>query len=430
MRNKVSLWTGSRFTTNLNSFACPILFVCFFFFPMIHQGATLFVGLNHSIKSIKQSIAIAQENDTVFIDQGIYRENNIVISKSLKIIGINNPVLDGEGRFEILTISAKNFLIKGLTFKNSGYSSMNDYASIKVIDASGFSIENNTIINASFAIHVANSTHFLVAGNRISGSPREEQNTGNGIHLWKCHHAKIVGNNVSGHRDGIYFEFVTESEINNNYSTKNIRYGLHFMFSNNDTYTHNTFLDNGAGVAVMFSHHVNMIQNTFEFNRGSSSYGILLKEISDGLISKNVFKNNTVGIFMEGTNRIEVKQNRFEKNGWGFRIQASCSDIIVSENNFIGNTFDVATNGSLVMNQFTNNYWDKYEGYDLNKDGKGDVPFFPVSLFAMITENMPFSIMLYRSFIVMLLERAEKSIPSLTPIDLKDQNPLMKALAL
>ena len=409
----------------------PAFLVAFFFFmPLVHHGAVVFVGLNHPVKSVKQAIELAKDNDTVFIDQGIYREKNIVISKSLKIIGINNPVLDGEGRFEIFTISAKNFLIKGMTFKNSGYSSMNDYASIKVIDASGFAIENNTIVNASFAIHVSNCSNFSITGNNISGSPREEQNTGNGIHLWKCRHAKINGNSIMGHRDGIYFEFVTESAIINNYSTKNIRYGLHFMFSNNDAYTHNTFLDNGAGVAVMFSHHVDMLQNTFEFNRGASSYGILLKEISDGLISKNVFKGNTVGIFMEGTNRMEVKQNRFEKNGWGFRIQASCSDITVSENNFIGNTFDVATNGTLVMNKFTNNYWDKYEGYDLNKDGKGDVPFFPVSMYAMITENMPFSIMLYRSFIVMLLERAEKSVPSLTPIDLKDQKPLMKALAL
>lgn len=430
MRNWVLFWNGNRYLIHLNNALHVSLVALLLACSTGIQGASVFVGSKHPIKSIRQSIELAKENDTIYIDEGLYREKNIVISKSLKIIGIHNPVLDGESRFEIFTISAKNFLIKGITFKNSGYSSMNDYASIKVIDASGFTIENNNIVNASFAIHVSNSTNFSISGNTISGSPREEQNTGNGIHLWKCRKASVVGNQVAGHRDGIYFEFVTESEIKNNYSTKNIRYGLHFMFSNSDTYTHNTFIDNGAGVAVMFSHHVNMIQNTFEHNQGGSSYGILLKEISDGLITKNIFTGNTVGIFMEGTNRIKVNLNRFENNGWGFRIQASCTDITVSENNFKGNTFDVATNGTLVLNQFSNNYWDKYEGYDMNKDGKGDVPFYPVSLFAMVTKQMPFSIMLYRSFIVMLLERAEKAVPSLTPIDLKDQNPLMKALAL
>ena len=404
-----------------------ILYISFAFNS---HATSMVVGINHPVKKIKEAVALAKENDTLLIDKGIYKEGNIVISKSLKIIGINNPVIDGETRFEIFTISAKNFLIKGITFKNSGYSSMNDYASIKVIDAANFIIEENTIINASFAIHIANCSNFSIKNNLIKGTPREEQNTGNAIHLWKCNHAMVIGNKVSGHRDGIYFEFVTDSEIKNNYSTNNIRYGLHFMFSNNDTYTQNTFNDNGAGVAVMFSHHVNMIQNTFENNQGGSSYGILLKEISDGLITKNIFTNNTVGIYMEGTNRLQVKKNRFEKNGWGFRIQASCSDITVIENNFSGNTFDIATNGSLVMNKFDNNYWDKYEGYDLNKDGKGDIPFHPVSMFAMVTEQMPYSIMLYRSFMVMLLERAEKAVPSLTPINLKDDQPLMKALAL
>lgn len=393
-------------------------------------ASSVFVGLNHTLKKIKHAVAIAKDGDTIFIDKGIYTEGNIVISKKIKIIGINNPVIDGESCVEIFTVSANNLLIKGITFKNSGYSSMNDFASIKVIDAANFVIENNTIINASFAIHVSNCKKFSIKNNVIRGTPRAEQNTGNGIHLWKCSNANVYGNKITGHRDGIYFEFVTESEIKNNYSTKNIRYGLHFMFSNNDNYVHNTFIENGAGVAVMFSHHVNMIQNTFKSNLGASSYGILLKEISDGLITKNIFEDNTVGIFMEGTNRIKVNHNRFEKNGWGFRIQASCTDITVMENNFKGNTFDIATNGTLVLNKFENNFWDKYEGYDLNKDGKGDVPFHPVSMFAMVTEEMPYSIMLYRSFIVILLEHAEKAVPSITPIDLKDEKPLMKAISL
>ena len=57
-------------------------------------------------------------------------------------------------------------------------------------------------------------------------------------------------------------------------------------------------------------------------------------------------------------------------------------DIAVTGNNFLSNTFDVSTNGSLVLNSFNYNYWDKYEGYDLNKDNIGDIPYHPVSLFS------------------------------------------------
>jgi nitrous oxidase accessory protein len=328
----------------------------------------------------------------------------------------------------LLTLSGKDFLISGITFMNSGYSSQNDFASIKIIDAAGFTITDNRIINSRFGIHIANCTFFSISNNSIEGNPGEEQSTGNGIHLWKCNHAEIKNNLISGHRDGIYFEFVTDSKVSGNRSEKNIRYGLHFMFSNNDIYTQNTFNANGAGVAVMFSHHVEMDYNLFENNCGGSAYGLLLKEISDGTINRNSFMGNTIGIFMEGANRFSVTNNRFENNGWAFKIQASCSDIRVLKNNFSGNTFDVSTNGTLMLNKFENNYWDKYEGYDINSDGVGDIPYHPSSLFSTITENMPYAMMLYRSFIVMLLERTEKAIPAVTPENLVDEKPFMKPL--
>jgi nitrous oxidase accessory protein len=241
---------------------------------------------------------------------------------------------------------------------------------------------------------------------------------------------RIIGNTVTRHRDGIYFEFVTNSLIQQNNSFDNARYGLHFMFSHNDNYKGNVFNNNGSGVSVMFSHGVNMLGNTFERNRGGSSYGILMKEITDSRAEGNHFVNNTCGIYMEGTTRITVVKNAFESNGWAMKIQASCSDNTVTGNNFRGNTFDIATNGSLVLSRFSNNYWDKYEGYDLNRDGIGDIPYRPVSLYSMIAERNPTTMMLFRSFIVSLLDKAEKMIPGMTPVDLKDDTPLMKPVVL
>jgi len=236
----------------------------------------------------------------------------------------------------------------------------------------------------------------------------------------------VKGNHIQQHRDGIYFEFVTNSVIQNNVSELNIRYGLHFMFSNNDVYINNTFRDNGAGVAVMYSKKVEMYKNHYEHNWGASAYGILLKEISDGYIIQNVFDENSTAIHMEGTNRIEVSKNSFRNNGLALRVQASCNDNTFQWNNFTGNTFDVATNGNSVLNHFHYNFWDKYEGYDLNKDGIGDVPYHPISMYSMVIEHNPIAVMLLRSFIVSLLDRAEKAIPSLTPETFIDDKPLMK----
>jgi nitrous oxidase accessory protein len=90
----------------------------------------------------------------------------------------------------------------------------------------------------------------------------------------------------------------------------------------------------------------------------------------------------------------------------------------------------VSTNSTLIQNRFIANYWDKYEGYDLNKDGIGDVPYRPLSLFSVIVERNPPAMLLFRSFMVSLLDKSEKILPSLTPENFIDNTPLIYALKL
>lgn len=406
------------------------LTILFLLVAQLSFADTIVVGKNKVISSLRKAVDIAKDGDTVLLQKGIYKEGNIVINKSIRLIGIDEPVLDGENKYEILTVSGSSILIKGIHFKNAGYSSVNDFAAINLVDAQNSIIENNFIEHSFFAIHVANASSCIIRNNIIKGKPKTEQTSGNAIHLWKCDNMIVEDNDVQGHRDGIYFEFVTNSYIISNKSHNNIRYGLHFMFSNNDSYLNNTFMDNGAGVAVMYSHHVLMQGNIFNHNWGPNAYGILLKEISDAHISKNQFIQNTMGILMESTNRIDIGLNEFNSNGWALRIQASCNENNIYYNNFTGNTFEAATNGSLMLNKFYSNYWDRYEGYDLDKNGFGDVAYHPLSMYSMVIEQNPNSVILLRSFMVSLLDKAEKAIPSITPEQLIDDTPLMKKVEL
>lgn len=408
-----------------------ILFSLFLFFPFFGLFAEkIKVCSTCEIKTIKAAISLAKEKDTILIGKGTYKEGNIIVQKSLTILGEGMPILDGADKYEVLTINAKNVIIRGLQIQSTARGSLEDYAGIKLYDSENVLIENNFLKNTFFGIYLANSTNCTIRGNRLEGSGDSEQSAGNGIHAWKCENIRIENNYSSLHRDGIYFEFVTNSFITNNISEKNIRYGLHFMFSHNDEYRKNTFRNNGAGVAVMYTKQVRMYENIFEQNWGDASYGLLLKDISDSEISHNRFRKNTVGIYMEGTNRIEIWENEFSQNGWAVRIQASCMDNTFRANNFISNTFDMATNGTTVLNKLEKNYWDKYEGYDLRRDGVGDVPYRPVSVYAMIVEEVPAALMLFRGFMVGLLDRTEKMLPTITPEALKDEQPLMKSLHL
>lgn len=375
--------------------------------------------------TIKSAIAAAKAGDTVFVISKTYLESPIVVNKSIVLMGLQTPVLDGNLKHEIMIIEADGVVVQGFHFRNSGFSGYEDVAGLRLMQCRDVTVRNNRFTNTFFGVYGQHAVNCIIQNNTLYSSALDETISGNGIHCWKSDSMIIKGNRVQGHRDGIYFEFVTNSLIEGNTTTGNARYGLHFMFSNDDTYVNNEFNSNGAGVAVMYSKRVTMLHNKFLKNTGTSAYGILLKDISDSHIAGNTFEDNTVGIFMEGSSRIFLTQNQFTANGWAMRMQASCDDIKLSRSNFERNSFDISTNGSLVLNRFDYNYWDKYQGYDLDKNGIGDVPFRPTSLFSMITERNAAAMMLFRSAIVSLIDKAEKVLPGITPEALRDDKPSM-----
>ena len=393
-------------------------------------AAIIHVGSQHDFKTILPALKFAKNGDTVLVEKGFYKEGNIIINKEIYFLGRDFPTIDGDRKFEVLSIKSNNVTVKGFKIQHSGYATMDDPGGIKVYDSHHVTIIDNLVYDNFFGIYIQYSKNCIIKNNKIIAFGKEEQEIGNGIHCWKSDSLQIIGNYVSGNRDGIYFEFVTNSVIWRNISANNIRYGLHFMFSNDDAYFSNIFENNGAGVAVMYTKKVVMMNNTFKDNWGNAAYGLLLKDISDATIFNNRFINNTSAIFMDGGNRIIVEKNIFKANGWGLKIQASCMENVIENNNFLGNTFDVSTNSTLVQNKFISNYWDKYEGYDLNKDGLGDVPYRPLSLFSVIVESNPPAMLLFRSFMVTLLDKSEKILPSLTPENFIDNTPLIHALKL
>ncbi|QCK16324.1 nitrous oxide reductase family maturation protein NosD [Mangrovivirga cuniculi] len=378
--------------------------------------------------SIKEAIKLSSPYDTIIVKSGVYKEGNITIEKPLYIIGEDYPVIDGESEFEIFTIKSDSVTLQGLKLINVGVSYTKDLAAINIINSDFVNIKGNILENSFFGVYYQKSSYGTIEGNVIKGNAVKEISSGNAIHLWHCDNMQIIHNQVKNHRDGIYLEFVDSSRIVNNISEGNLRYGLHFMFSNWDDYISNVLRDNGAGVAVMFSKFIIMEDNLFEKNWGTTSYGLLLKEIYDAEIINNKFYKNTIGIYGESATRIKISNNEFHQNGWALKILGSCMDNEVVSNNFIGNTFDVTTNSSRNYNIYQGNYWDEYTGYDLNKDGYGDVPYRPVSLFSHVITKSESSIILLRSLFVDLLNYAEKVTPVFTPESLKDESPKMKPI--
>jgi len=202
------------------------------------------------------------------------------------------------------------------------------------------------------------------------------------------------------------------------------------MFSNNDRYEHNVFQENGAGVAVMFSDDVTMYDNVFAHNWGPASYGLLLKDIRDSDIKGNQFHRNTIGLYSEGSLRLNIEHNEFTRNGYAIKMMASSTDNQIVANNFVSNTFDVSTNSRQNFNTFDGNYWSRYQGFDLDRDGIGDVPHRPVHLFSLLVEREPAGLILLRSFFIDLIDAAEQVMPIYTPPTLLDGRPSIAPIRL
>ncbi len=380
------------------------------------------------VRTLASALRLVRPGGRVVVRPGIYREQGIVIDRPVEIVGQGMPTIEGDGAHGILTITADDVTVRGMRLAHVGTSYVEDRAALRVQNAHRCTIVDNRVEDAFFGIYLANVTGCRIERNALLASHRTETSSGNGIHLGSSRDVVIADNSVHGFRDGIYFEFVHGTAVSRNLSEGNLRYGLHFMYSDDCRYLQNIFRRNGSGVAVMYTHRVQMVGNRFENNWGAAAYGLLLKEISDARLEHNVFYRNTTGLVADGANRIVADRNDFIENGWAIKLDASTGDGTMTRNNFIANTFDMASNSRDPSTVLAGNYWDAYRGYDLNRDGVGDVPFRPVRLFSMIVEHHEPALLLLRSGFVELLDVAERVLPALTPATLSDAHPAMRKL--
>lgn len=425
----MELMTSTVYTLIKKRKSLLISFVLLFAVPLFSIAQrTVEVCKTCELNTVQKGVDAAQNGDNLFIKKGVYQEYEIKIPKTLKIRGEKGTVIDGQLKGEVIRIEADDFIIEDLEIINVGKGSLQDFAAIKVVSSENFLIQNVIVNNPFFGIYIQKSNNGIIRNNIITGNATSEFGSANGIHLWYSHNILIENNEVSGVRDGYFMEFSNFNRTENNKSIRNVRYGLHFMFCNNNTVKHNLFRTNGAGIAIMFSKDMTATHNLFEDNWGGTAYGMLLKEVFDAELTNNTFKSNTTGINVEGSNRIKYKNNSFISNGWAINSRGANYENIFLNNNFLSNSFDLAYRGPINKNLFEGNYWSEYKGYDLDKDGVGDIPYRPVKLFSHIVQKSPEAIILLRSMFVDIVDFAEKVSPVFTPDNLLDEKPKMKII--
>lgn len=410
--------------------ACLILLTSF---QVRSLAREITVGKGLTYSSITEALQVSNEGDTIVVKNGVYKEN-IVINKSVQLIGENQPIIDGNYRGDVVRIEADKAVIRGFTIIKSGSDLLKDESGIKLVNSEGVTVEGNMLEDVIIGVYLFSSPGNTIRNNTSFGRAdyTTEETNGNGVHLWKSPNNTIEGNNIRKHRDGIYVEFSPGNLIRDNHCERNVRYGLHYMYSDNNTFEGNTFERNGTGSALMYSKNIILKKNTFKDNLGPNGFGMLLKSLSDSVVEENMIVNNTVGIFMDEANRNILTNNIFLRNGWAIDLFSSSSDNALYANNFLDNVYQVMTDTDRTTNRFfkdsTGNYWSDYKGYngyDLNGDGIGDIPYKPVKLLSYLMKRYPDLTVFLESPGLKALEFAERVLPVLNPVELNDPYPLM-----
>ena len=386
-------------------------------------ASIIMVGPTQKFKTIQSAIDISKTGDTVLVHPYIYKEH-IIISKSIKLIGIKRPVIDGDNKGHIISILARDVELSGLDIINSGKDFANSDAGIFCSKkAISIMIKDNMIKNSLWGIWVDASLNIKIIGNKIYGlKDRMSQRRGNGIHLFNVKFAKVISNYIESTRDGIYVFDSSESKLNGN-TIRNLRYGIHYMHSNNNDMNNNLIENNTVGFALMFSRNLNINYNKIYNNKKN---GILLRDLLHSRIYSNEIKGSEKALFFYNSLFKTVKGNIIKRNHIGAHVWAGSFENKVFDNDFINNEFQTKFVGA--KDEFwTGNYWNNYLGWDLDQDKFGDIPFVGNGLVERLVWTYPMLRILLASPALQTLRMSESQFPLLRTPSIIDNRPLMTA---
>jgi|GEM_PF-6600911 len=122
-----------------------------------------------------------------------------------------------------------------------------------------------------------------------------------------------------------------------------------------NTLAHNVLTGFGIGIELDRSNNNTIYENNISAttSTGSGGAGLQFSQSFDNEVSYNEISKGSVAVNMIGSKSNKFHHNNFLDNSKQVQDDAS-------------NKFDDGSNG---------NYWSDYIGFDLNKDGKGDLPY-------------------------------------------------------
>lgn len=378
--------------------------------------------------NLQAAIDSAQAGDTVQLAAGKYA-GKIIINKPLTIQGAANhaTIIEGDRTGRTISVLAPDVTLKNLTVTASGLS-LPDMDAGVFLDktATRAKVLDNHILDNSVGVYVWGAAESLVQGNTIVGNKQLRVNErGNGVTLWNAPHAKVLHNNISYGRDGIFSNASNFNTFNFNVFHK-LRYGVHYMYTNDSEINHNIAYDNTIGYAIMFSERIKVNQNIAWNN---VEQGMMLNYANHSEIVGNAIDKSDKCVFVYNANHNRLMNNYFANCGMGIHFTAAPEGMKIQENAFVNNELQIKYVGTRFMDWAEGgkgNFWSDNSAFDLNGDGFADTAYKPNGIIDQIVWRAPAARLLVNSPAVSVVKWAQQQFPAIMPGGITDTKPLMK----
>jgi len=365
--------------------------------PAPRARASESAGAAEAPPSLAAAIAAARDGDTVIVPHGVHRER-LVIDKAVRLVGEPDAVIDGGGEGTVLRITASGAEIRGLTVRGTGTRYDSEDAAIRIDHAADVRIVDSHVEDALFGIFVVQGDRCAIEGSTVVGKDLPHVRRGDGIRLWYSSACRLLGNRVDRSRDVIIW-YSSGTVVEDNLVQRS-RYGLHYMYSNDNAFRRNRFEDNQVGAAIMYSRGIELTENSFSFSDGPAAFGILVKDADDVFIVGNRLVHNATGLFFDNApqsrdGRVDVRGNLIARGDVGIALQPASRRIRFWENALVGNRIDVQVQGggNAQGNEWSvagrGNYWSDAVPYDADGDGISEIPFRIDSTYEALADRYP-----------------------------------------
>lgn len=371
----------------------------------------------------------ATASSVIEVPPGVYH-GDLVIDRSLRLVGRGRPRLVGSGAGSVVRVRADDVTIEGFDIDGRGGGDLASDSSGIHVAGRHVVIRDCRIVRSLFGVYLREADGALVEHTSIEGMRgKDPGEQGSGIHVWNTTAFRLLDNRIRYSRDGFYLQSSTGGLVARN-TVSEVRYGLHYMFSDDNVFEDNLFERSAAGAALMFSKRLAFRRNRFVHNRGFSAVGLLLKACDEVVAEDNLVADNARGVFLEGSYANAFRRNVIAKSEVAVVIYDSSHGNRFEGNAFVGNFSPLQLVGRRTDTVFDRNYWSENHALDLDDDGVADRPYRLFSVFDHLRGNLTAADLFAQSVGATVLAAAEQIFPVLEAIPVVDEHPLMRSPAM